>query len=186
VPDRLKVRWQKQIDPVPVKYGVLAGFVMTPFLGFSVACPYCNFSLVERTILGAGNLDIGVLSSTNIITLLIWLIILGAFSKGGRGFCSYLCPVGAAQSLMHSIGSKLKFTYKIKLIAERCSLCGVCTTKCPMGALTISNQGLKYQIHNCITCNQCIVACSKAALTYGPILSENVIIERLYRFNEKG
>ena len=186
MPDSLKVRWHEHINPVPIKYGILTGFLITPFLGFSVVCAYCNLSLSERIILGTSDLDIGVLSSANILTMVIWLTILGAFTKGGRGFCSYLCPVGAAQILMHSIGSKLKFTYKLKLIAERCSLCGVCTTKCPMGALYLTNQGLRHQIHNCITCNECVNACSKAALIYGPSLDDNELIERQYHFIEKG
>lgn len=96
----------KIINPTPVKYGILSGFLLTPFLGLSVACSYCNYSLFQRIALGLTTLDIGVLSSTNIVTLFIWIIVLGVFSKGGRGFCSYLCPVGAAQSLVHSIGRR--------------------------------------------------------------------------------
>ena len=81
VPDRLKVNWQKYINPVPVKYGILTGFLLTPFLGLSVACAYCNYSLFQRMALGLSELDIGVLSSTNILTLFTWLTYYYIFTK---------------------------------------------------------------------------------------------------------
>lgn len=179
VPDKLKINWQKYINPIPVKYGILTGFLITPFIGLSVACAYCNFSLVQRMITGLNGLDIGVLSSANILTLLIWFFILGIFSKGGRGFCSYLCPVGAAQSLMYSIGRKLKFTYKLNYSAIKCSSCGKCIKKCPMGALSVSKDGLKYNPHNCICCNECVNACSKNALTYGNTENDTINLDEI-------
>lgn len=163
IPNRFKLNWQKHIDPTPVRYGILAGFIIIPFLGFSTACAYCNYSLMQKFILG----DLGVLGSTTIITAFIWIVVLGAFAKGGRGYCSYLCPIGASQSLLHSIGSKFGFTYKMKYDSSKCISCNKCIKECPMGSLQNSDEGLTYNIHTCITCRQCEHVCPKAAIVYG-------------------
>lgn len=168
VPEKFKFNWQKHIDPTPIRYGVLAGFLILPSFGFSVLCGYCNFSFFQKFILGVTTLDLGVLGSSTILTVFVELIVLGAFAKGGRGYCSYLCPVGAIQSLLHSIGARFGFTYKLKYSSEKCVNCNLCVKDCPMGALQNSKDGkLKYNIHDCITCHQCEHACPKKAITYG-------------------
>lgn len=163
VPERFKFNLQKNINPAPVRYGVLAGFLITPALGLSVVCAYCNYSVFQKLISG----DLGVLGSTTVLTLFIWIIILGVFTKGGRGYCSYLCPIGAIQNLLHSIGSRLGFTYKLKYSKDKCVSCNLCVKDCPMGALQNSGDNLKYNIHNCITCHQCENVCPKTAITFG-------------------
>jgi Polyferredoxin len=167
IPDSFKINWQKNINPTPVRYGVLAGFLIVPFLGLSVVCAYCNYTIMEKLILGGASWDLGVLGSTAILTAFIWLVVLGAFAKGGRGYCSYLCTIGATQSLLHSIGAKFGFTYKLKYSAEKCVSCNLCVKDCPMGALQSSEDGLKYNIHSCITCHQCQHICPKTAMTFG-------------------
>jgi polyferredoxin len=146
VPKRLKLKWQKYLRPEPVKYGVLFGFIATSFFGLSVTCSYCNYALTERMILGIGKMDMGVLSSTNILLMIVWLLILGAFCQGGRGFCSYLCPVGSSQSLLHAIGNKTSIVSKIKFRDKNCVSCSLCEKVCPMGAIEISekNQYIRY------------------------------------------
>lgn len=163
VPERFKINLQKNINPAPVRYGVLAGFLITPSLGLSVVCAYCNYSVFQKLISG----DLGILGSTTILTLFIWIVVLGLFTKGGRGYCSYLCPIGAIQSLLHSIGARLGFTYKLKYSKDKCVSCNLCVKDCPMGALQNSEDGLKYNIHNCITCHQCQQICPKTAINFG-------------------
>ncbi|MDP4145078.1 MAG: 4Fe-4S binding protein [Bacillota bacterium] len=167
VPEKFKFNWQKHLDPTPVRYGVLAGFLIGPFFGLSAMCAYCNYSFFQKLTLGITTFDLGVLGSTTILTAFIWLIVLGAFAKGGRGYCSYLCPIGATQSLLHSIGAKLGITYKLRYSPEKCANCNLCVKDCPMGALQSSKNGLKYNIHNCITCHQCEHVCPKKAISYG-------------------
>lgn len=167
VPDKLKINWQKHINPVPIRYGMLAGFGITAFIGSSVACGFCNFTLVEKLILGTTKWDIGILGSSAILTIITWFGIFGIFAKGGRGFCSYICPVGAVQSFIHWVGSKLGFTYKIKFIEDRCVNCSACVKECPTGALKIKLEKLNYEILNCVTCGQCEHSCPKKAIEYG-------------------
>jgi polyferredoxin len=167
IPNKVQINWQKNINPTPIRYGILAGFVLSPILGVSVICAYCNYTLMEKLISGLSSWDLTVLSSTNIITGFIWLILLGAFAKGGRGYCSYFCPVGATQSLIHFAGAKLPFTYKLKYSKKNCVSCNLCVKDCPMGALQRSDNALTYNIHNCITCHQCEHSCPKKAITFG-------------------
>lgn len=167
IPKKIQINWQKIINPTPVRYGVLAGFLISPLLGVSVLCSYCNYSLFEKLVLGGIDWNIMVFSSANILLAFVWLILLGAFATGGRGFCSYLCPVGATQSLIHFIGSKFKFTYKIKYDSKKCISCNLCIKDCPMGALQSEDNNLSYSIHDCITCNQCVHTCHKKAITFG-------------------
>ncbi|HEX9059003.1 MAG TPA: 4Fe-4S binding protein [Clostridia bacterium] len=167
VPDRFKIDLQKYIPSNPVRYGLLAGFFITPALGLSVVCAYCNYSFMEKLVLGGINLDIGILGSSTILTGFIWFFLLGVFTKGGRGYCSYLCPIGAVQNLIHRVGLMFPFTYKLKLSRENCISCGICTKECPKRALNINDSYLTYNVHSCITCSQCIHVCPKKALFYG-------------------
>ncbi|HWR38646.1 MAG TPA: 4Fe-4S binding protein [Patescibacteria group bacterium] len=167
VPDKYKIDWQKSVSPVPIRYGFLAGYLVSPLVAGSIACALCNYNFLERLVVGGIQRDIGVLGSTAMITAILWLGIFGILAKGGRGFCSYLCPVGAVQSAVHSLGARLGFTYKLKLLADKCVGCGQCARQCPMGALSVGKEGLHYQVLNCVTCRQCEDACPKKALAYG-------------------
>ena len=167
VPDRFKINWQESVNPVPIRYGFLAGFLITPLFGGSIACALCNYSFMERLVVGSIQGNIGFLGSTAIITGFLWLGMFGVIAKGGRGFCSHLCPVGAIQSAVHSLGARFGFTYKLRYARENCAGCGQCVKRCPMGAIEYADGGLTYQIHNCITCRQCAAGCKKKALSYG-------------------
>ncbi len=168
IPDRFKIDWVTGINPIPVRYGFLAGYLITPFLAGSIACAFCNLSFMQRLIDGGFWGEFGVLSSTNIITFFLWIILFGIFTKGGRGFCNFICPIGAVQSLVYSISSRLHFTYKLRFAKDKCISCGACVKACSMGSLQKEpDNSITYQIHNCITCLQCQAACPKNALTYG-------------------
>jgi ferredoxin-type protein NapH len=166
MPNRFKIDWQSSMNPVPIRYGFFVGYLLSPFLAGSIACALCNYSFMERLIVGGVQGDIGPLGSTAIITAILWLGIFGVMAKGGRGFCSYLCPVGALQSAIHSIGARFGFTYKLRFIEAKCVNCRQCVKQCPMGALTHKDGALSYEIYNCITCRQCEGACTKKALSY--------------------
>lgn len=167
IPNRFQIDWQKSVNPVPIRYGFFIGYLMTPFLAGTIACALCNYNLMEKLIVGTVQGDIGPLLSTAIITAILWLGIFGIMVKGGRGFCSYLCPVGALQSVIHSAGSRLGFTYKLRFSEEKCVNCKHCVKQCPMGALSHQDGALSYEIYNCITCHQCETSCPKQAISYG-------------------
>lgn len=50
-----------------------------------------------------------------------------------------------------------------KINLDVCNYCGKCGLACPMGAITVDTKNNKYghDVHRCIGCAQCVVACSK-------------------------
>lgn len=169
VPKRLKIHWTKYINPVPVRFGFLAGFVIAPSVTGSLNCAYCNFTFLEKMMNAGFWAEMAMLSSSAILTAILWLLVFGVFTKGGRGFCNFLCPVGTLQSFFHFLGRKLTWTYKLKLAKTRCNNCGNCAEECPMGSLEKNSEekNIQYNVLHCITCNQCIHICPQEALSYG-------------------
>lgn len=161
-PKKWQVNWYQAVNPVPVRYGFLLGFLVSPFLGGTIAHAYCNFNLTEKLLFIGINQNIGLLTSTLIITAFLWLGLFGLLARGGRGFCSFFCPVGALQSLVHGLGSKLGFTYRIVQDKQRCNGCGLCAAQCPMGAWQAAP--IRHEIYNCITCRQCEEICPTGAI----------------------
>lgn len=166
-PDKWKIDWTRFANPVPIRYGFLAGFVIAPVFTGALGCSYCSYSFFERMLTGGFWGEVGVLSSTAILTAFFWIFLFGIFAKGGRGYCNYMCPVGAFQSLVHRFGAMFGFTYKIKYDSEKCTKCQSCVKACPMGALRKEDDKIKYNIHHCLTCRQCTAACPAKAITYG-------------------
>jgi len=169
VPSRWKIDYYRYLEPGAVRYGFLAGFLAVPFLGLSVCCPYCHYSSTQD-LLSAVFGDFSGLAywgSTGLITIGLWFIVLGLFAKGGRGWCSYICPVGAVQNLAHAVGTLFGFTFRLKLAADRCSGCGTCITACPAGAVTVPNRQAVINHHLCNGCLECLDACPTASLRYG-------------------
>jgi polyferredoxin len=167
LPGKWKIDWYKLANPTPVRYGFFAGFLITPFLAGSLTCSFCSFSFMQRLLSGGFWGNFGVLGSTTIITAFLWLILFGVAARGGRGFCAFLCPIGALQSLLHSVGARLGFTYKLRYAKDKCVGCHACVKECPMGALGQAEGGVTYKVLDCLTCRQCTAACPTGALTYG-------------------
>ncbi len=163
IPDRWKINWAKIVNPTPVRYGFFAAFLIAPFLAQALTCNMCQFALLQKCV----DTNFGVMSSMTILTLFFWLVLFGIFNVGGRGYCNFMCPVGALQNLVHSIGARFGFTYKLRLDRERCTSCGICVKECPMGVLSKNSDGLSHKIHNCLTCRHCERVCPKGALSYG-------------------
>lgn len=66
---------------------------------------------------------------------------------------------------------------KLKISAEKCVGCGVCTKLCPMGNLTVENQKATPHDH-CTMCYRCVSNCPHQAITLlGTTLHEQCRIE---------
>ncbi len=79
-----------------------------------------------------------------------------------RTQCSYLCPLGAVNSISNKITP-----FTIKIDKNACNECFKCVEVCPMFALSKENikEG-KVSIF-CSKCGKCVDACSKNAIHYG-------------------
>ncbi len=175
VPSRFKINLRGKLDPVPIRYGFLAGFfiVAAPFIKKSVCCAYCNWTWIENVWNGLfGNLDgitgygMFAFTSSSIITFLLTFVVLGVVLEGGRGWCNFLCPAGALQNLTHWIGARLPFTYKIKHDMAKCRCSGeFCVESCPTWAVR-SEDRISIDRHICNGCMDCISACPNKAITY--------------------
>ncbi|MEM3396836.1 MAG: 4Fe-4S binding protein [Thermoplasmata archaeon] len=74
-----------------------------------------------------------------------------------RGWCRYICPLGAQLSLFNRFS-----IISIKLNREKCVKCSACQKRCPMG-IDPQSQTDSFE---CIRCGRCIEACQKKALSY--------------------
>lgn len=169
VPDRFKIDWGRRVDPAGLRYGFLVGYLAAPMVGGSIACAFCSYGFLERIATGRLWTATGFLSSSAVITALLWLGLFGVFAKGGRGYCLFMCPVGAWQSALHALGAKASATWKLRFRADACTGCAVCVDECPMRALRLPRgRGgpLVYDRHTCITCRQCVAVCKPGALRF--------------------
>ena len=164
-PKNLQINWTKMINPAPVRYGFLAGFLISPFFAGSIAHAFCNFWAFEVLVSYGLGTYASIIPSAVLLTVFIWLILFGLLSRGGRGFCNFMCPVGSVQSLAHSLGARLPFTYKIKFIKSRCTDCNACIRVCPMGCWDM--EAKEHNVNNCITCRQCEQKCQTKAIVFG-------------------
>ncbi|MBE0446719.1 MAG: 4Fe-4S binding protein [Actinobacteria bacterium] len=169
IPNRFKLDLRNSTEPSAIRYGFLVGFVASSFYGLHISCAYCQYATLQdiTTAFMAGNFGgINHLTfSAGLITFLTWFVIFGLFTKGGRGWCNYVCPVGASQSIFHWVGAKFGFTYKMRFIPEKCIECGTCAERCPMWAIKM-NPGPNRNYHACIGCRECKAACPNRAISY--------------------
>ena len=167
VPARFQIDWPKYVPVVPVRYGFFIGFLLAAFAGFSNHCAYCNFFVFDLLISAFHTGRIAVYSASLIGTFVVWFVLLGLFTKGGRGVCNFLCPVGAAGGLMHLAGRRLPFSFSMNVDGNACVGCGICQDQCPIRAVRIIQDKAVVSYSRCIVCGECAASCPGRAIRYG-------------------
>ena len=125
-------------------WGVALALVGATLWGGTLACSYvCPIFW----LCAAWKISVPVLAG---VALIFWA---GISLRVRRGFCRYICPVGA---LTGWFGKRSK--YAITLNLEVCTGCGLCTNACPMG-IDVQNAGFQVRSPHCIACGDCIKAC---------------------------
>lgn len=181
IPERWQFDFRGKVNATAIRYGFLTGFLVLPLIGQtykqfgSLACTFCNYRLMDYMVVGVTGGFIPALSSTYVLVLLFWLVIGGLFTKGGRGWCAFFCPAGAMQNLVHSLGSRLGWTWKVRYDPAKCTSCHTCVKACTMRAVSpaepgqwraAKGDGVLVDRHACIACNDCVAACPHGALSY--------------------
>lgn len=166
IPNKLQITWSKYAEITTIRYGMLAGFMLLPLVNGVLACSYCNFFVFDLIINYYVYGYYVSFSSTLLLTLILWLVVLGLFTKGGRGYCNFLCPVGAIQNLIHYLGIKLGIAYFLKIDQHKCIGCKQCEKVCPMDSIKLINNKAAYNLHNCIICGECAEKCPVKAISY--------------------
>ena len=166
LPDKYKINWGQLVPLVPLRYGFFLGFLGSIILGLGIPCSYCNYYALEIFV---GYLHTGQLLSSSLSLLMTFVvsnIFLGLFTKGGRGYCNLLCPVGTMCSLMHVLGQLVPGAFGMQVDKKLCVGCGLCRKKCPMQAVSITQGKAQINRHHCIVCGQCRQVCPRKAIAY--------------------
>lgn len=149
-----------------LKYVVLAVFVaaLPVWYAFAKGMPvpaFCKYICPAGTLEGGFFLVgmreeyralVGVLFNWKAV---VCVVILAGCIFVYRGFCRFLCPLGAIYS----------FFSRIALLAVRvdknlCNECGLCVMACPMDIRQVGD-------HECIHCGHCVSSCPKNAIYFG-------------------
>lgn len=159
-----KSKWTRRASRL--KYVVLAVFVIALPLwyGFSQGMPvpaFCKYICPAGTLEGGIPLValrpeyraiVGALFHWKVF-LCIGILLLCVFLY--RGFCRFLCPLGAIYSLFAKV-SILGF----RVDESRCNSCGKCVRGCKMDVKKVGDG-------ECIQCGECCGSCPENAIYFG-------------------
>ncbi len=175
MPRKAKINLLHKINPAALRYGFLGSFalvsalaVFAPATGLaSICCRYCASSqlqTVANAIFFPGSWN--YVHSGAIMVFGGWLLIGGVFWQGGRGWCLYGCPLGAVSNALHTIGSRLPFTYKVKHDSTNCTGCNECEKACPSWSITQNEKNVNINRSTCTACLECVKACNQGCYSY--------------------
>ncbi len=142
-----------------VKYGILLVFVigipivkLTP--GFcKYICPAGTLEAGIPLVLINPSLkeNLGFLFSWKVFVLALCILLCLIFY---RGFCRFLCPLGAVYSFFNPISF-----FGIRVNKEKCTGCNACIRACKMDCKHVGDR-------ECIHCGECRKACPEDAISY--------------------
>lgn len=169
VPDKFKFDFKGMVHIVPLRYGFFAGFLLAPFVSASICCTFCNFTHMQNLVSGVfGDLSgFVVFTSLGVVAATLWIVPLGLFTKGGRGWCLFLCPSGTVMGLASHLTHKLPWARRVRVDAESCGSCGSCEEVCPMRAIEVAEEGPTINHHLCNECMDCVSSCPSQTYRYG-------------------
>lgn len=96
------------------------------------------------------------------ISLFAGLVVVLPVMSKKRTQCSFLCPLGAVNTLSNKVTP-----FTVRVVKERCTECFKCVEVCPLFAITRKDIKEGNISIFCSKCGKCIDACSKNAIEYG-------------------
>ena len=148
-----------------LKYLILAVFVVIIPLYYALRRlplpAFCKYICPAGTLEGAvallihpANSDkLGMLGGLFTWKFVLMLAIIGLCIFAYRGFCRFLCPLGAIYGLFNRFA-----LVGVKVERAKCVDCGRCAACCPMDACHVADR-------ECISCGKCIGECPTAAIS---------------------
>lgn len=170
VPTRFQMDLGGKVNPVPIRYGFTVGMMVASFIGGNVCCSFCNFAHTQNIISAVFGDFTGITywASFLIVSFVLWFVVLGLFTRGGRGWCNLLCPAGAVQGLAHSLGRWLRLGRSVQIQHSQCQACKTCLSTCPTWAISTQEDTMNINPHACNVCLDCAKVCSRNAIAYRP------------------
>jgi ferredoxin-type protein NapH len=170
VPDRFKFDFHGRVPIVPLRYGFFAGLLLAPFVTASICCAYCNFTQMQNiaSAITGNPSQLLFIGTAGVVTMVLWLVVLGMLVKGGRGWCMLLCPAGAWMSLASGLTSRFRSLPRVRHYDADCVSCGTCQDVCPVRAIDVGEDGaVAVGQYLCNGCMDCVKACPSGSFRYG-------------------
>lgn len=183
---RKKSRFTYSGEKCWLRYGALAVFIVAAVAGVniivSLLAPYSSYGRIAgnlfKPVYEAGNnvlaaiaerfnsyafysVDVWMKSVPTFVIAALTFVIIGVLAwKNGRTYCNTICPVGTILSFF------ARFSwFKVRINADKCIECGLCTKNCKASAIDFKNHKIDYS--RCVVCGDCIGKCRKDAITFG-------------------
>ncbi len=142
-------------------FTLFAGMWLTdPQTGVSIP-PFCKYICPQGTLQAGVPLTLSNYSLRSLIGPLFWfkvavlMLILGASVLIKRGFCRFMCPLGAIMGLTNYFS-----WYQITVDNTKCVKCESCVDICPV-EIDIRNNPKDFQ---CVRCSDCAGICPTGAI----------------------
>jgi len=168
-----------------LRYGILVIFIATIIAGFtaiaSILEPYSAWGRIAGNLLApvygwstellamAGDrleaytiysTDVWIKSLPTFIVAAITLVIIAVLAwKGGRTYCTQICPVGSILSLISRFS-----LFGPVIDSDKCRACGLCGKQCKSHCIDMENHVIDYS--RCVDCMDCIKQCNEGAISY--------------------
>ena len=160
LPYKENTSWKKGVAPNIryIHFSISLALVAILFYGFKYTILHTDKVEMAKGIGTVTELTWFIVGNISYYTI---GIILALIMKDNRAFCKYICPV----TIFLRTTNRITLT-RIKGDQERCTDCGTCVKKCPMG-INISQYvqlGERVKSTECILCMNCVANCPEGIL----------------------